>query len=188
MDHPVVALGALVHPIGLSALLVVLTTAVCWLVLPHHRTDLRPLPDEAAALEALGRQGLRPGVYRFPFAGAPGDRAFLDKLVKGPAGLLVITRPRVRSAGLALGLTILHSLLVSVVVAYVAGLTLGAGAGGAAVFRVTGVVAVLAYTAALVPESLWWGRPWSNTLRAIADGVACGLVTGAVFAWLWPAG
>ncbi len=186
MEHSFVTLDALLHPIGLSAILVLVTTAVCWLVLPHHRSDMRPLPDEAAALEALGRQGLRPGVYRFPFTGAPEDRAFLDRLEKGPAGLLVVTRPRALSIGWALGFSILHSLAVSAAVAYVASRTLVAGAPGPAVFRVTGIVAILAYTAALVPESLWWGRPWRTTLKAVADGVACGLVTGAVFAWLWP--
>jgi len=188
MDQPFVTLGALLHPIGLSAFLVFLTSAVCWLLLPHHRSDVQPLPDEPAALEALGRQGLRPGVYRFPFAGAPEDREFLDKLATGPSGLLVVTRPRALSVGWALGFSILHFLAVSIVVAYVAGRTLAPGAAALAVFRVTGTIAVLAYTAGLVPESLWWGRPWRNTLRAVADGVAFGLVTGLVFAGLWPGG
>lgn len=188
MDQPFVTLNALLHPIGLSALLVFLTSAVCWLLLPHHRSDMWPLPDEPAALEALGRQGLRPGVYRFPFAGAPEDRNFLDKLEKGPSGLLVVTRPRALSVGWALGLSIVHALAVSLAVAYVASRSLAAGAPALSVFPVTGTVAVLAYTAALIPESLWWGRPWRNTLKAVADGVACGLVTGVVFAWLWPAG
>jgi hypothetical protein len=186
MEHTPVALQALLHPIGLSALLVFLTTAACWLLLPHHRSDVRPLPDEASALEALGRQGLAPGVYRFPFGGAPQDRAFADKLDKGPSGLIVVTRARPRSVGWSVGFSILHALAVSLAVGFVASRSLAAGAAALSVFQVTGAVAVLAYSAALVQESLWWGRPWRTTLKTMADGVACALVTAAVFAWLWP--
>ena len=63
-----VPLGQLLIPIALSALLVLVASALVWLVLPHHRRDMRRLPDEAASLEALGKQALRPGVYRFPYA------------------------------------------------------------------------------------------------------------------------
>jgi hypothetical protein len=186
MDHARLPLEALLHPVGLSAVLAFLTSAVCWLVLPHHRSDVRPLPDEAGTLDALGRQELRPGVYRFPFAGTPQDRAFLQKLEKGPTGLLVVTRPSPLSVSWALGVSVLHGLFVSLVVAWVASASLPAGAAPSSVFQTTFVVAVLAYTGALVPESLWWGRPWRTTLKIAADGVACALVTAAVFAWLWP--
>jgi hypothetical protein len=186
MEPSPVTLQSLLHPIGLSALLAFLTTVACWLVLPHHRSDVRPLPDEAAALEALARQGLQPGVYRFPFAGAPQDRDFREKLDRGPSGLIVVTRPRALTVGWAFGFSVLHALAVSLGVAFVASRSLAAGAPALSVFEVTGAVSVLAYTAALVPESLWWGRPWRMTLKAGADGVACALVTAAVFVGLWP--
>jgi hypothetical protein len=186
MDHARLPLEALLHPVGLSAVLAFLTSAVCWLVLPHHRSDVQPLPDEPGTLEALGRQDLRPGVYRFPFAGAPQDRSFLQKLERGPTGLLVVTRSSPLSVAWALGVSVLHALFVSLVVAWVASVSVPAGATPSSVFPTTAAVAVLAYTGALVPESLWWGRPWRTTLRIAADGLACGLVTAAVFAWLWP--
>jgi hypothetical protein len=186
MGHAPLPLEALLHPAGLSALLAFLTSALCWLVLPHHRTDVQPLPDEPATLDALGRQGLRPGIYRFPFSGAPQDLDFLRKLEKGPSGLVVVTRPSPLSVIRALGLSVLHALAVSLAVAWVASRSLPAGASPLSVFQTTAVVAVLAYTAALVPESLWWGRPWKTTLKIAADGALCGFVTAAVFAWLWP--
>lgn len=101
-----VPLGQLLIPIALSALLVLVASALVWLVLPHHRRDMRRLPDEAASLEALGKQALRPGVYRFPYASDPEavyDAAFVAKLTRGPVGLLTVTAPGPFSVGRAFG-------------------------------------------------------------------------------------
>ncbi len=184
-----VPLGQLHIPIALSALLVVGASVVVWLVLPHHRRDLKRLPDEAAALEALGKQALRPGVYRFPYASDPQalyDAAFVAKRTRGPVGLLTVTAPGPFSMSRAFGLSLLHYLGVSVFVAYLAGRTLPDGTTFLPVFRVAGAIAVAAYTSALLPGSIWWGRPWSHTLKDMADGLAYGLLTGGTFAWLWP--
>jgi len=75
---------------------------------------------------------------------------------------------------------------VAALVAYAVGHALPPGASFAAVFRLAGTIAVLAHAGALVPESIWWGRPWPSTLKTVADGVVSGLLTGATFAWLWP--
>jgi hypothetical protein len=181
-----VPLADLAQAIGLSTVLVFAAGVLAWLVLPHHRGDMRPLPDEAAALRVLAAQELRPGVYRFPFEGRPDDREFLEKIEKGPVGLLTVTRPGHRDVGRAIGLSLAHGAAVSALVAFAAGGVLPPGASFAAVFRLAATVAVLAHAGALVPESIWWGRPWSGTWKAVADGVASGLLTGLAFAWLWP--
>jgi hypothetical protein len=184
-----VPLGELLTPIGLSALLVLAGSAFVWMVLPHHRGDLRSLPDEAATLEALLSQSLRPGVYRFPHAAdgqAMGDPAFAEKLLKGPVGLLTVTAPRAQSMGQSLGLSLLYYLGVSVFVAYATGRALPAGSDALSVFRTAGTLAVATYTGALLPASIWWGRPWGHTLKDAADGVLYGLLTAGAFAWLWP--
>jgi hypothetical protein len=184
-----VPLGQLLTPIGLSALLVFVASGVVWLVLPHHRSDMKPLPDEGGALDALGRLSLPPGVYRFPHAAdatAMVDPAFLEKLAKGPVGMLTVAAPGPLSLSRALGLSVLYHVGVSASVAYLAALTLAPGAGPLHVFRVAGTIAVAAYTGALLPGSIWWGRPWSHTLKDLADGVAFGLLTAGTFAWLWP--
>ena len=35
-------------------------------------------------------------------------------------------------------------------------------------------------------DSIWKSQPWSNTLRAVFDGLLYALVTAGVFGWLWP--
>jgi hypothetical protein len=184
-----VPLALLLNPIGLAALLVLIANALAWIVLPYHRSDMRELPDEPAALEALGRHPLPAGIYRFPFAADPKtvyDPVFMEKLSRGPVGLLTITRPGSFSLGRALGFSLLYYLGVSLWVAYLTGRTLPAGTDALHVFRVAGTMAVAAYTGALLPGSIWWGRPWSHTAKDLAEGTVYGLVTAVTFAWLWP--
>jgi hypothetical protein len=76
---------------------------------------------------------------------------------------------------------------ISIFTAYIAGIVFGRGADSMTVFRMTGAVAVLGYALADIPNSVWRGQPWVCTLKFLVDGVIYGLVTGAVFMWLWPA-
>ena len=55
------------------------------------------------------------------------------------------------------------------------------------VFRVTSAVAFLAYGWAVIPFAIWYGHPWSVTAKYLLDALIYGLVTGGVYAWLWPA-
>ena len=55
------------------------------------------------------------------------------------------------------------------------------------VFRLTGTVAWLAYGMAVVPDAIWFGRPWSSIIKTVFDALLYALLTAGVFAWLWPA-
>ncbi len=54
-----VPLASLWLPILLAAALVWVAGSIMWMVMPHHRSDFKALPDEEAA-----RQALRPGPRR----------------------------------------------------------------------------------------------------------------------------
>lgn len=62
--------------------------------------------------------------------------------------------------------------------------TLAPDADYLAVFRVAGTVAFVANSMALVPESIWFGRPWSITAKNFVDALIYALLTGGVFGWL----
>ena len=49
-----------------------------------------------------------------------------------------------------------------------------------------GTTAILAYCAALIPRSIWFGHPWGATVKECLDGVVYGLLTAGTFGWLWP--
>jgi hypothetical protein len=73
-----------------------------------------------------------------------------------------------------------------VLVAYLTGRTVAPGTPFLHVFRVSGTAAVMAYSLGNFPASIWWGRPWSTTLKDAVDGVLYALLTAGAFGWLWP--
>ncbi len=79
-----------------------------------------------------------------------------------------------------------YNIVVSVAVAYVAGRSLAAGTDYLQVFRITGTVSLLAYGMAIVPDAVWFGRPWSYIGKNWLDALFYALVTAGVFGWLWP--
>ena len=87
-------------PIVVSGALVWIVSAIVWMALPHHKSDYRGLPDEEAARQALGPQGLAPGLYNIPNIAS---RAALKepenqrKLAEGPVAFMtVLPAPGIR--------------------------------------------------------------------------------------------
>jgi hypothetical protein len=183
-----VALGALWIPILASAVIAFVVSSLFWMVLRHHDTDWTGLPGEDAILEAFRKAKVPRGQYRFPYADAKQMQSpeMKKKMSEGPCGFLIFWDRRDTSMGKSLGLWFVYLLGVSIFVAYLAGRVLAPGTPYMQVFRVAGTVAVLAYAAAIVPKSIWWGQSWSMTWKEVFDGVVYGLLTAAVFGWLWP--
>jgi hypothetical protein len=176
-------------PILVATVLVFVASNLVWMVLPHHKSDTRRLPDEPAAVDVLGKQGLKPGLYRFPWANSMAemkDPGFVEKLNKGPVGFVTVTSSGRFSMGRAMGLWIGYLLVVGVFVAYLTGRVLAPGAHYLQVFRVAGTVAFLAYSGAHLPDAIWWGKPLRVAVKEILDGLLYGLLTAGAFGWLWP--
>ncbi len=56
----------------------------------------------------------------------------------------------------------------------------------AKVFQVTGTAGILAYCFASFPNDLWFQKKRRAILTGWIDGVVFALITGAIFASLWP--
>jgi hypothetical protein len=176
-------------PILASTVLVFAASNLVWMVLPHHKSDARPLPDEPAAVDTLGKQGLKPGLYRFPWAGSMAemrDPAFVEKLNKGPVALLTVIPSGPFNLARSLGLWTSYLVVIGVCVAYLTGRVMQPGAPYLEVFRVSGTVAFLAYSGAQLPAAIWWGKPLGVVVKEILDGLLYGLLTAGAFGWLWP--
>jgi hypothetical protein len=188
--------GKLVVTITSLALAVVLATALTWIasaliwtVLPWHKRDFRAFPDEEAARRVLRAQHLAPGQYHVPHASSMAEMKQPEmqrKLDEGPVGFMTVMPNGMMSMAKAMILSGVFYLLVSIVVAYVATRSLAPGAQTETVFRIVTTTTWLAYGAALVPEGIWFGRPWSGVLKGLGDALIYAVLTGAVFAWLWP--
>ena len=106
------------------AVLVFVASNLVWMVLPHHKSDARRLPDEPAAVDVLGKQGLQPGLYRFPWSNSMAemkDPAFVAKLNRGPVGFVTVTPSGPFNMGRAMGLWIAYIVVIGVCVAYLTG-------------------------------------------------------------------
>jgi len=184
-----VTLAALWVPILVSAVLATFAGFLVWMLLPHHRTDWRRLPDEGAVWDVLARQKPAPAQYMLPYMMDPKDRGneeLLGKLETGPVALITIGKPGRPAMGRNVGLQFVYHLVVSFVIAYLASRTLAPGTDYLQVFRVVGTVGVLAYTAALVPHAIWFSRPWGVLGKEIVDGIFIALLTAGSFGAFWP--
>ncbi len=184
-----VTLGSLWLAILLATILVWIAAALIWMVLPHHRTDYKRLPDEEAARSVLGAQNLAPGDYDIPHCTSSKDMQQPEtkrKFKQGPVAFITVLPNRPPPMGRNMVLTVAFYLTVSTIVAYVVSRALEPGADYLLVFRLTSTIAWLAYGFAVIPDAIWFGRPWSSIAKALADALVYALLTAGVFGWLWP--
>jgi hypothetical protein len=176
-------------PILLSAVAVFIVSSVIHMITPWHKNDFPRLANEDAALDALRALAIPPGDYLMP---RPATRAemgsseFKEKVARGPVVLLTVMKGGVDMAR-SLGGWFVYLLVVSALAAHVAWRALPAGAPREHVFHQVALVAFAGYALALWQMSIWYRRAWSLTIKATVDGLIYAVITGLVFAWLWPA-
>lgn len=178
-------------PIVVSAVGVFIASSIVWMALPHHKNDYGALPDESAVMAAFRAQNVRPGMYCIPSMLGPDgkpnckDPAFIEKMKSGPWATFNVMGGW-PNMGRSLGLWFAYLLVVCGAVAFIAGSTMAPGASFRSVFQLVSVAAFLPFGLMAVPQHIWKGLPASIVAKELCDGVAYALITGAVFAWLWP--
>ena len=171
-------------PILVSSVVVFIASAIIWTVFKWHNRDYLKAADEEAVRGAL--QGAEPGFYVLPYCLDPAefkDPVVQQKFKDGPLGYITIVPSGLPQMGPKLVSMYLYFVLVSVLCAYFVSRATPDG-DYLAVFRVAGTVAFIANGIALIPESIWFGRPWSMTIKNTVDALIYGLLTGGVFGWL----
>ncbi|MFO0873828.1 MAG: hypothetical protein U0575_07625 [Phycisphaerales bacterium] len=195
-------------PILLSGVGVWIASAIAWMAIGHHKKDRDAIPGEQEFMATITRLNIRPGNYGFP------DFCQHDNLPRAermealkalydthPQGLLRVWAPTNMGANMLL--TFLFYLVTSAVIASLGWAALphgspsvaipGAGAVAPAapsmfwkVFQVLGTAGILAYCFATFPHDLWFQKKRRAMIMDWIDGIVFGLITGVVFAWLWP--
>ncbi len=184
-----ISLMALWLPIVLSAVAVFIVSSIIHTVLRYHKSDFKKIPSEDGVMDALRDFNLPPGDYVLPHAGSMkemGTPEFKEKQDSGPVAFMTVLPNGPTGMGQSLVLWFLFSIVVGVFVAYIARLSLPAGSEYLIVHRVTGATAFCCYAMAHLPNSIWYKRSWSATMKNVFDGLVYGLVTGGTFGWLWP--
>jgi hypothetical protein len=187
-------------PIVASAAAVWIASFLAWMVVGHHKNDWKEVPNEQEFIDTIKRMGIPAGSYGFPeFRKCEGlskeqKKAKWEEMQKSPMGLLRVWGPI--SMGKNMLLTLLVYLAVSVLVGYLGWNTLlhggmpvgelSARPDFAKVMQVLGTAGILAYCFAGLPNDIWFQKSGRQVLTNLIDGVVFGLITGAVFGWLWP--
>ena len=183
-------LASLWLPILLSAVFVFIVSSVFHMVLPIHKGDYRKVPQEDTVMSAMRSAGLQPGHYILPCPDSMKEAAtpeMIEKYNRGPVGYMTVLPNGPINIGRSLLQWFVFTIVIGGFAAYLGHSTLGDGATFLAVFRVTGIAAVLAYALSHVPDSIWKGSSWTITGKFVFDGTVYGLVTAATLGWLWPA-
>lgn len=174
-------------PILVSAVIVFIASSIIHMGPFWHRNEFPPLAEQDRVQDALRPFGIAPGEYMLP---KPKDMKdcnapeFVEKLKRGPVGILTIIPNGPMSMSRPLVQWFIYTVVVSALAAYVLHATVDPGAPYLHVFRVAGTVAFTAYAVGLWQNSIWFHRPWSNTLKHTLDGLIYGCLTGGAFGWL----
>jgi len=182
-----VSLGQLWLPILLAAIACHFVGFLVWVVLPHHRNDYSPLPDEAG-VRALLKGKLTPGQYLMPWW-KPGDEKSPDVITRrteGPNAFLTVLPNGTGHMPSQMVKNVLFHLLVSTFVAYICAATLAPGTPYLKVFQVAGASAFLAYGMTWGHAMIWFGRPPAVAFKDAVDGLLMALVTAGFLGWRWP--
>jgi|tagenome__1003787_1003787.scaffolds.fasta_scaffold20601557_2 hypothetical protein len=180
------SLASLWLPILVSGIALFFASWAAWMLLPHHKSDWVGLPNEDTIMRQIKSDNLPPGQYCFPYASSPEamkSEAFKARMQAGPRGTLTLWKGP-PNMGLNLVCTIAFFLIANAVIAYLAGMVIPPGNDRWFVFRFVATAGVLTYGTANILNGIWFGR---KMVSDIVDGVAYGLITGAIFAALWPA-
>jgi hypothetical protein len=175
-------------PILLSAAVVWVISAIVWMALPHHKRDFIALPDEDAFMDAVRKSGIKPGNYIFPDFRDPKvmkSEKTQKALNEGPVGHLSVWQTPL-TMGSKMVATFIVYLVVSILIAYLTRVALPGAAPFAKVFQVAATAGILAYCFSFIPNAVWFGSYKRTIVANVVDGIVYGLITGALFGWLWP--
>jgi len=161
---------------------------------------------EEAFMQAVRSMNIPPGNYIFPDCRG---KAAMDKpnvkeaIARGPIGHLSLWPTPLTMADKMVWTFIIY-LVVSVGIAYLTSVvfpfpaaptpgvempaivTASTRPAFMEVFRIAGTAGVLAYAFSFIPNMIWFGAYKRTIIAGLIDGIAYGLLTGLIFAALWP--
>jgi hypothetical protein len=172
-------------PILVSAVVLFFASAAIWMAFKWHDSDFRKAGNEDAVRAALS--GSAPGVLMLPYCKDPEELKDPDlqkKYIDGPQAYITVVPNGLPTMGGKFLRTIAYYIFVGALCAYFLVMTGSQDAEYLVIFRITCTVAWIAYGIAYIQDSIWFGRPWSITIKNLLDALIYGLLTGGVFGWL----
>jgi hypothetical protein len=180
---------ALWLPILLSLVVVFIISSVIHMASPWHKSDYPKLANEDAVMDALRPLNLAPGDYMMPRPSSMADMKspeFVERMKRGPKVLMTVMPSGESGMGGSLVGWAIFVLVVTFIGAHVASAILGPTAPSHDIFHTIGLFTFAAYSFALWPLSIWYGRGWGITIKSTVDALIYAIATGLIFIWLWP--
>lgn len=175
-------------PIVLSGVIVFFVSALFWMVSPHHQLEWKKLPGQDGVLAALRAHPAPPGLYAIPGMNSPADRrdpTWRAELDRGPTVYVTLRPGGMPAMGALMMKSLVSNIVISFFCAYIASHAVQPGADYLAVFRIVATLGFMSYAFASIPDSVWFGRPWSSFYKQCFDALVYGCLMGGVFGWLW---
>src|SRR5262245_41185414 len=171
-------------PIVATGVALFFASWLAWMVLPHHKKEWTGMANEDEVAAAIRSAGVAPGQYMFPYAACAadmGEEEHKAKMQTGPCGNVIVWNGP-PNMGVNMLCTVIFFTVASFAIAYLAAMVIPPGAERWFVFRFVGTAGIITYGSANILNGIWFGR---KMFGDIVDGIAYGLITGAIFAWLW---
>jgi hypothetical protein len=173
----------------LSGLFSWIASAIIHMVIKYHNTDYKRLNDEGAVSDSLSKSGDKVGLYTLPHCAdfnEMNDPAVQARFKKGPVAIVTIFENGLPPMGKLLSFQLLYFIVGSLFVGYIGSISLTSAASSLEIFQLLFVSGFICYGWASIPYSIWFGHPWSVTLKYLIDASIYSAVTAATFCWLWP--
>ena len=172
-------------PILVAAVILWIASALIWTVLPWHKNDYAKTSDEEGVRAAL--RGLAPGFYNVPHVKEMDDLKkpeIEQKFTEGPLAYITVVPNGMPPIARNLVMMFVYFIFVGILCAYIVSRTTGPDSSYLEVFRIASCVVWFANGVGFIPDSIWFGRPWSYTAKTLVDALIYGLLAGGVFGWL----
>jgi len=172
-------------PILVATLVCFFMSSAIWVVFKWHNSDYSKADREDDVSAAL--KGAKPGFYLLPHCLDHAEMAkpeVQQRFSDGPVAYITVAPNGMPSMAPKMISMIIYFGMVSVFCAYMLTRTMAPDADYLAVFRIAGSIAFIANGIAVIPESIWFSRPWSMTIKNLLDALIYGLLTGGIFGWL----
>ena len=175
-------------PILIATAVCFVASSIIWMALPHHKADMRAIPDQEVMDRTLGQLNLEPGGYYIPNCS---DKEkfktdeFKSRWNNGPWAFLQIPAGQ-PSFARNMVVTVLEFLVIAIFIAYLAAETLPAGAEYLHVFQVVGAAGVLAHVLGTIHHEFFQMKTLRHVVFCAVDGLVYALLTAGIFAAFWP--
>lgn len=155
---------------------------------PWHKSDYPAVPNESALADAVRPLAIPPGNYVVPRPAGMADMKtpeFQEKVNRGPNMILTVIPNGPRPMTNFFVGWIVYLLVVTSVAAFAAWSVLPPTP-VQGVKKTVGFVYFVSFALGLWPESIWYHRKWSTTVKLTFDALIYAVITAFIFGWLWP--